>query len=255
MFRRTTGTDLRRATFELRPHHRYVLIFNLATVGAVRIDREQVELRPGEGILILPYQFHAFAKPQREEILWLIVTFECDRRAPLEPFRGKPFRFGVAIRRRLVSALELYATRQQESGNQMVALEIACLLAELGPIVRKLSTPPIVTDRRSQQLLKEIEEYLRQSQPAMVRIQEVAWRLHISESRLRTRFRAAFGSSLGQYLRNYRLHVAIDYMRDTRRNFTQIANELGFPDSATFTRFVRRQTGYTPSEYRRRLVR
>jgi AraC-like DNA-binding protein len=231
-----------------------VLIFNLATEGAIRIDQERVKLRPGEGVLILPYQFHAFAKPQREEILWLIVTFECDRRAPLEHFRGTPFHFGVDIRRRLVSALELYAARQQESGNQMLALEIACLLAELGPIVRKLSTPLILADRRSHELLNEIEDYLRQSQPAMVRIQDIAQRLHVSESRLRTRFRAAFGSSLGQYLRNYRLHVAIDRMRDTRRNFTQIANDLGFPDSATFTRFVRCQTGFTPSEFRRGLV-
>ena len=92
----------------LRPHHRFVLIFNLATVGAVRIAQAEVELRPGEGILILPYQFHAFPKTQREEILWLMVTFECERPAPLAQFRDKVFRFGPAIRRRLVSLLEQY---------------------------------------------------------------------------------------------------------------------------------------------------
>jgi AraC-like DNA-binding protein len=77
----------------------------------------------------------------------------------------------------------------------------------------------------------------------------------VSESRLRARFRAAFGSSLGSYLRNYRLHTAIERMRDTRQNFTEIASDLGFLDSATFTRFVHRQTRYTPTEFRRRLIR
>ncbi|MFC5865407.1 helix-turn-helix transcriptional regulator [Acidicapsa dinghuensis] len=60
--------------------------------------------------------------------------------------------------------------------------------------------------------------------------------------------------TLGAYLRNYRLHVAMEHIRDTRHNFTEIAASLGFPDSATFTRFIRRQTGYTPSEFRQRLI-
>ena len=254
IFRRTSGADLRRATFELRPHHRFVLIFNLATIGTVRIDRAEVELHPGKGVLILPYQFHAFPRTQRDEILWLVVTFECDRPAPLELFRGRTFPFDAAIRRRLASSLELYTARQQESVNQVLALEIACILAQLRPFVSKAPASPLPTDRRSHQLLDDVENYLRQSPPAIIRIQDLAKHLHISESRLRTRFRAAFGSSLGEYLRNYRLHVVIDRMRDTRRNFTEIASDLGFPDSATFTRFIRCQTGFTPGEFRRRLI-
>jgi AraC-like DNA-binding protein len=254
MFRRTTGVDLRRATFEMRPHHRYVLIFNLATAGAVRIDRVEAELRPGEGILILPYQFHAFPKTQREEILWLIVTFECDRPSQLEQFRGKVFRFGASVMRRLASLVKLFRSEDEESVNQILAFELACLLAQLQPLVRDPKILPVVTDRRSRQLLDDIDGYLRRSRPVSTSIQDLAKRLHLSESRLRTRFRAAFGSSLGAYLRNYRLHLVIEHLRDTRRNFTQIANDLGFPDSATFSRFVRCQTGYTPSEFRRRLI-
>lgn len=254
LFRRTTGSDLRRATFELRPHHRFVLIFNLATSGVVRVDRSEVDLRPGEGILILPYQFHAFPKTQREGILWLIVTFECDRPVPLEQFRGKTFRFDAAIRRRLVSLLKLYGAREEESANQILAFEIACLLAQLRSSVRDSPALPSAVDRRSRQLLDDIEHYLRRSRTAAINLQDLAKYLHISQSCLRTRFRAASGSSLGTYLRNYRLHLAIEHMRDTRHNFIEIASDLGFPDSATFTRFVRRQTGYTPSEFRRRLI-
>ena len=223
-------------------------------MGTVRIDRAEVEVRPGEGLLILPYQFHAFPKTRREEILWLIVTFECDRPAPLEQFRGKTFRFGAAIRRRLVSLLELYSGREEESANQILAFEVACLLAQLQPLVRESTASPMYADRRSRQLLDEIEVFLRRSRPMNMSVSDVAKHLHVSESRLRVRFRAAFGSSLGAYLRNYRLHVAIEHMRDTRLNFTEISNNLGFPDSASFTRFVRCQTGYTPSEFRRRMI-
>lgn len=254
MFRRTTGVDLRRATFELRPHHRFVLIFNLATAGVVRIDQAEVELQPGQGILILPYQFHAFHKIQRQEILWLIVTFECDRPGLLQQFRGKAFRFGAEIRRRIVSLLEQYAAGDGESVNQVLAFELACLLAQLQPLVCESAGLSAGADRRSRQLLDSIEGHLRQSRTAAIGVRDVAERLHVSESRLRARFRSAFGMSLGTYLRNYRLHLAIDHMRDTRCNFAEIARDLGFPDSATFTRFIRRQTGYTPSQFRRRMI-
>lgn len=255
MFRRTTGADLRRAAFELRPHHRFVLIFNLATVGVVRLDSAETELRPGEGLLILPYEFHVFPRTQREEILWLVMTFECDRPAALEPLRGKVFRFGTSIRQRLVSLLQLYGFDDQESVNQILAYEASCLLAQLHALVREPKASPTTVDRRSRQLLDDINGYLRHSRPASISVQDAAKHLNVSESRLRTRFRAAFGSSLGSYLRNYRLHMAIERMRDTRLNFTEIASDLGFLDSSTFTRFVRRQTRYTPTEFRRRLIR
>lgn len=254
VFRRTTGADLRRATFELRPHHRFVLIFNLLTVGVVRVDSSRVKLRPGQGMLILPYQFHAFPETRREQILWLFVTFECDRPAPLEQFRGQVFRFGASVQQRLISFLELYRSDDEEYVNQVLAFEVASLLAQLRSEIGESHGPTMAPDRRSRQLLDEINGYLRRSRPDTISVQDVAKRLSISESRLRARFRAAFGSSLGYYLRNYRLHLVIESMRDTRRNFTQIANDLGFPDSATFTRFVRNQTGYTPTQFRRRTI-
>lgn len=254
IFRRTTGADLRRATFELRPHHRFVLIFNLTTVGIVRVDGAEVKLRPGQGMLILPYQFHAFPETRREQILWLFVTFECDRPAPLEQLRGKVFRFGASVRQRLISSLGLYRSDDGEYANQTLAFEVASLLAQLQSEIRDSKGPPAAADRQSRQLLDEINGYLRQARPGASTVQDAAKHLSISESRLRARFRAACGSSLGYYLRNYRLHLTIECIRDTRRNFTQIASDLGFPDSAAFTRFVRNQTGYTPTQFRRRMI-
>lgn len=255
IFRRTTGSDLRRVTFELRPHHRFVLIFNLDTAGSVRIDRLEAKLRPGEGILILPYQFHAFPKTLRERILWLIITFECDRPAPLEQFRGKVFRFGAPVRRRLVSLLELYGSDVDESVNQILAFELASLLLQLQRLIGNSKAAPAPSDSQSRELLDDVESCLHRSPPGLMRVKDVARHLNISESRLRARFRAACGSSLGNYLRNFRLHLAIEQMRDTRRNFTKLAGELGFPDSAAFSRFIRQQTGATPSQFRHRMMK
>jgi AraC-like DNA-binding protein len=254
IFRRTTRADLQRATFELRPHHRFVLIFNLATAGVVRIDGVPTALQPQHGLMILPFQFHTFPETDQDDILWLILTFECDQPAALEEFRGKIFPIDRVTQERLTVLLGQYRGANEEMANQVLALETACLLAGLRPLVRKAIVPRTTTDRRARQLLDDIDAHLRRSPGVGVSIEGLAERLHVSESRLRARFRAAFGTTLGVYLRNYRLHLVIELMQDTRRNLTEIANELGFADSATFTRFFHTQVGTTPSAFRRRMV-
>jgi AraC-like DNA-binding protein len=254
IFRRTTRADLQRATFELRPHHRFVVIFNLATAGVVRIDGVPIALQPEQGLMILPFQFHTFPETDQDDILWLILTFECDQPAALEEFRGKIFPTDRTTRNRLTVLLGQYRAANDETTNQVLALETACLLAGLRPLVRKAMIPRTTTDQRARQLLDDIDAHLRSSPSVAVSIEGLAERLHVSESRLRARFRAAFGTTLGVYLRNYRLHLVIELMQDTRRNLTEIASELGFADSATFTRFFRTQVGATPSVFRRRMV-
>jgi AraC-like DNA-binding protein len=254
LFRRTTRADLQRATFELRPHHRFVLIFNLATAGVVRIDGVPALLQPGHGLMILPFQFHTFPETAQENILWLVLTFECERPATLEDFRGKIFPLDPPARKLLASLLARYRFPDEEVTNQILAWETACLIAGLRPLVRKAMVPGTTTDRRARQLLDDIDAHLRRSRDAEVSVQVLATSLHVSERRLRARFQAAFGTTLGAYLRNYRLHLVIELMRDTRRNLTEIASELGFADSATFTRFFRSQTGSTPSDFRRRMI-
>lgn len=238
MFRRTTGDDLRRATFELRPHHRFVLILNLATVGVVRID------------LSVP----CFSQDPAARNSLADHYFRVRPARAVGAVSRQSLSVGAAIRRRLASLLERYAAGEEKSFNQVLAFELACLLTQLQPLVCESAASTAAADRRFRQLLDDIEGHLRQSRTVAIGVRDVTKRLHISASCLQARFCTVFGSSLGTYPRNYRLHLAIDSMRDTRRNFMEIASDLGFPDSATFTRFVRRQTGYTPSEFRRRMI-
>lgn len=254
IFRRTTRTDLQRATFELRPHHRFVLLLNLATTGVVRIDGASTLLQPNHGLIILPFQFHTFPETAQEKILWLVITFECEAAAAFEDFRGKVFPLDPHFLERLALVLRHYRARDEELRNQILALEIGGLLASLRPLVRKSRLPRLTTDRRERQLLDDIDAQLRRSREAFVPIESLAESLHISGSRLRARFRAAFGTTLGAYLRNYRLHRVIELMQDTRRNLTNIASELGFPDSATFSRFFRAQMGTTPRKFRQGMI-
>ncbi len=253
-FVRKARRELQEATFELRPHHRFVVIFNLETAGVIRIDGSLYYLEPGQGLVIFPFQFHTFPETADEKILWLFLTFETSQPELLEDFRGKIFLFGGDLLDELASLLRLNRADGGEAVNQLLGLGVARLLARLRALVRVSVAPRAkAEDSRSRQLLNDIELRLR-STAGGLSIRELAEDLHISESRLRARFRSAFSLSLGSYLRNYRLHRIIELMRDSRRNLTEIAHELRFGDSAALTRFFRTQTGIVPSKFRRRII-
>ena len=75
-FQRTKASELNKPRRGRALHHRFVLIFALRTPVTVCIDDRDVRLRTGEGLLVFPFQFHHYAKPEREAISWLFVTFE-----------------------------------------------------------------------------------------------------------------------------------------------------------------------------------
>lgn len=254
-FVRATRRELQEATFESRPHHRFVVIFNIETAGVIRIGGSLNHLEPGQGLMIFPFQFHSFPETAAEGILWLILTFETAQPELLEDFRGKIFLFGGDLHDELASLLRLYKSDTGEASNQLLGLGVARLMARLRALVRASVAPQArAEDSRSRQLMNDIEARLR-STAGDLSIHELAGDLHISESRLRARFRSAFSLSLGSYLRNYRLHRVIELMRDSRNNLTEIAHSLGFGDSAALTRFFRTQTGVVPSKFRLRIIR
>ncbi|MDD5675513.1 MAG: hypothetical protein PHC61_15190, partial [Chitinivibrionales bacterium] len=73
IFSRNRGEELGTGSFH---HFRYVLIFNLKTAGMVMADNGLFHLRPGNALLIFPYQFHRFLELQTESLTWLFLTFE-----------------------------------------------------------------------------------------------------------------------------------------------------------------------------------
>jgi AraC family transcriptional regulator len=64
-------------------------------------------------------------------------------------------------------------------------------------------------------------------------------------------FRQHFHTSVGEYLRQRRIAVASDQLRNTNRALTEIALSAGFSSHSHFCTAFRRATGLTPGEFRR----
>lgn len=81
---------------------------------------------------------------------------------------------------------------------------------------------------------------------------EIAAHIGISADYLTDCFRQELGITPITYIRRYRIRQACELLRSTDQPITQIALNVGFSDSAHFTRTFLREVGLTPKAYRRK---
>ena len=73
----------------------------------------------------------------------------------------------------------------------------------------------------------------------------------MTERTLKRRFKKATNSSIISYIQNLRVEAAKDRLESTRYAVDDICAEVGYEDPAFFRRLFKRQTGLTPSAYRK----
>ena len=66
-------------------------------------------------------------------------------------------------------------------------------------------------------------------------------------------FRTVTHQTLGEYIRQRRLLLAAEELRNTRRPIFDIAMDLGYVSQQTFSRVFRREFDRTPSDYRHQI--
>jgi AraC-like DNA-binding protein len=80
---------------------------------------------------------------------------------------------------------------------------------------------------------------------------DLARSCHCSVSKLVRIFRIETGLSLHAYQQHVRVRMSLQFLKESGRDLSEIAAELGFANHSHFTTVFRRQFGMTPSEFRR----
>lgn len=76
--------------------------------------------------------------------------------------------------------------------------------------------------------------------------------LHMSASHICTIFKKETGTTINNYLTEYRLSKAKQYLRETLLTVADISVKVGYRDNSYFGRLFRKHVGMTPNEYRNR---
>ena len=83
-----------------------------------------------------------------------------------------------------------------------------------------------------------------------VTLRELARAMCCNPSRLCRAFRRATGQTITSYRHALRMQVALERLRESEIDLTELALELGYSSHSHFTCMFRRHLGVTPSEVR-----
>ena len=103
---------------------------------------------------------------------------------------------------------------------------------------------------RDQTLVLAATEYLHANLRSFQGVTQLAKRFNTNEKRLSRAFRDILDCTVFEFVKEARLDQAMRMLRETGLSITQIADELGYSNSANFATAFKSHFGLTPSQVR-----
>lgn len=87
----------------------------------------------------------------------------------------------------------------------------------------------------------------------MLSVREIAEAACLSTAYACTLFKSETGTTINQFISNYRMERAKQLLADPRNKITEIASQLGYSDSNYFGKSFKKLVGLSPTEYREKV--
>ena len=235
----------------------WLLIYTLDGRGRFGHENGEILAEAGHLVLLRPGTRHDYGvEPTRErwELLWVHFQprpewrewLDWPERAPgLMHLTPHDATMGRKIEQRFLETHRLAtgALRRREIF-AMNALEEVLLWCD--------TQNPRSQQSRLDGRVRDAMDYLCRNLREDIPLEALARRSHLSVSRLAHLFREQVGMTAGQFLELQRVNRARQLLELTPRTIREIASEVGFDSPFYFTQRFKRQTGFSPRDYRRR---
>jgi two-component system response regulator YesN len=105
--------------------------------------------------------------------------------------------------------------------------------------------------RKASFVVKRIISYIQKNYADKnLSVQSIADAVFLTPTYISCLFKKNTGTTIGQYIQDYRMAKAVELMKDPQYKIYQIADLVGYEDSNYFTRLFKKQTGLKPSDFR-----
>lgn len=146
--------------------------------------------------------------------------------------------------------LQALIVRRAERGTRADALEVEEQVLDL---VSRTLGPERPDAPQERELAEGVKQVLSAHVSDAVRLDEIARAVGVSPFHLCRTFKRSTGLSLHQYRLRLRLRKALERIGEGERDLGRVALDVGFYSHSHFTTSFRREFGFTPSAWRRRL--
>lgn len=149
-----------------------------------------------------------------------------------------------------------FASSAAREGIQLVraenlAIQIIGEVLENVSFLRAVDPQNLRLSDRDVECLRNAREILVSQHMPPPTIDEIARRVGMSGTKLKSGFRSLFGHTIADYANDLRMTAAKDLLRKSDRPIAQVSAELGYEYQNSFTVAFRRKWGVLPKDYRR----
>ena len=232
-------------------HQRYQVKCNLAGTAFLGLDELKFQIPLQCGIVIFPFQVHYndLSVPQSSRF-FLTISFS-DRgngRESLLPLMNRPFKIEADD----FPLLKTIACAYQKLPGYEPEDAVNALRLFLSRKLRQSKTASQTIPFNSP-FIDKIMRLVRDHSGHSLSIKDLAELLDISESHLRLKFRSQLnGIPLGKFLHHLRFQHAYELIGHTDLPITVIARKCGYGDVCAFSRFFKKDSGFSPTTFRKK---
>lgn len=254
----------------LHTHDGYEIYYCLRGYGSYIVGDSLYPLHPGTLTLIRPHVIHRpYAKPEQDLHRYVLsiddsymdtIRAACRTSAPAfdrllsaaTPGGGDHFLLSTAQQaeaERLLAGLEL-ALQRKTIGDELQVLIHTTELLLLLLALRDPSASQALAPTEDEQIIAAVVTYLIAHYQEPLRLDDLLPLFPLSRSRLLLLFKEITGTTIKQFLTDYRMNMAKHLLLTTTQPVTEVALNCGFGDISHFHLRFKQETGRTPLHYR-----
>lgn len=106
------------------------------------------------------------------------------------------------------------------------------------------------TELKSQKTAEEVKRYVAENFGEPITVKDLAAAMHYNANYLNNLFKQVTGSTVLEYLTQFRINKAKDLLKNSNLRQSDIAYQVGYKNEQYFKKLFQSNTGLTPKEYR-----
>lgn len=222
-------------------------------------QRYTFEINRNEFVIVVPGRYHQITKTD-ENLKKFKLAFDCEAKTPyvkeLLERLDIPCKFSASEQARVYVDLMLKTVFSAAPWtSRMMTNQLECLVMELLGAVyqeyQKSAPDPKLKVNKSQQLLREVQDYIASHIEGGLKVEDISKGIGISSRHINRLCTKHLGKSLKDLIAEEKLRYIKALIETTSLSFCEMADFLGFSSEYSLNRFFKAYEGYTLSQYKK----